>query len=327
MLSQIAPGREYWSGQHVLITGGTGFLGQHFTRVLTGLGASVVSASRSNGCDLRDPRQAQATLCAARPGVVIHLAANQGGVAYQRTCPGTILHDNVLMAVNTMEAARLAGVKRYVNLIAGCAYPGETPDGILREEDIDAGPLHPSADNYGISKRVALLQAKHYRAQFGMNVTSVVLANTYGPGDHFSTTRSHVVGALLRKFFEAVRTQAAEVVVWGRGVAERDLLYVDDAVVGTLLAVELEPETDLLNIATGIPVPVAEAARTIARVIGYRGEIVFDDSKPEGPLKKTLDTSRMKQLLGWEPHTPLENGLRKTLRWLDEHHAQAFTDD
>ena len=326
MLSRITPDRAFWAGQRVLITGGTGFLGQHFSRFLTALDARVISCTRSSGCDLRDPSKARATLCAERPDVVIHLAANQGGVAYQRTCPGTILHDNVLMAVNTMEAARLAGVSRYVNLIAGCAYPGETPDGLLREDDIDAGPLHPSADNYGISKRVALLQAKHYRAQFGLNITSLVLANTYGPGDHFSSTRSHVVGALLRKFFEAVRTDAREVEVWGRGVAERDLLYVDDAVVGTLLAVEREPETDLLNIGTGVGVAVGDIARTIAKVIGYTGTLAFDASKPEGPLKKTMDITRLRQLLGWAPPTSLEDGIKATLTWLDAHHAEAFAE-
>jgi GDP-L-fucose synthase len=230
------------------------------------------------------------------------------------------------MAVNTMEAARLAGVTRYVNLLAGCMYPGDPADGILRESEVDRGALHPSADNYGISKRVALLQAKHYAAQYGMNITSVVLANTYGPGDHFSVNRSHVVGALLRKFFEAVRTEAPEVTVWGRGLAERDLLYVDDAVVGTLLTVEREPETELLNIGTGIGVPVADIAQTIAQVIGYEGRIVFDASKPEGPLKKTLDITRLRQLVGWEPQTSLEDGIRKTLAWLQANYEAAFAE-
>jgi GDP-L-fucose synthase len=210
-----------------------------------------------------------------------------------------------------------------VNIVAACAFPGEPRDGILREHEIDDGPLHPSADNYGISKRVALLQAKHYQAQYGLNVTSVVLANTYGPGDHVSADRSHVVGALVRKFFEAKRDMAPEVEVWGRGIAERDLLYVDDAVTGVLGIVERCPDAGLINIGTGRGTPIREIAETIREVIAYPGEIRFDPSRPEGPLKKTLDISRLRELLSWDPPTPLGSGLQATLAWLNDNYAAA----
>lgn len=317
------PSAAFWRGRRVLVAGGTGFLGGGLVTHLHRLGAEVVPVSRGTGCDLRDPAQARRVFLEVRPHLAFNLAANQGGVAYQRQCPGAILHDNTLLVLNTLEAARLAGVERYVSPIAACAYPGVSPDGLFREADFDAGPMHPSADNYGISKRLAVLQAKHYRAQYGMHIACVVLSNTYGPGDHFSLDRSHVFAALLRKFADAVRWGQDTVEVWGRGVAERDLLYLDDAVTGLLLTAERAPNIDLLNVGTGRPTRIADVARTLKRVTGFAGEVVYDPSRPEGPLKKTLDISRLRATLGWEPSTALEEGARRTLTWLQLHHERA----
>ncbi len=317
------PSPSYWQGRRIVAAGGRGFLGRHLARRLEALGARVLPLSRADGCDLRDPRQAQAFLARTRPEIVFNLAANQGGVAYQRTCPGTILHDNVLIGVNTMEAARLAGAERYVNVVAACAYPDDPPDGLLREAELEAGPMHPSADNYGISKRVTVLQARYYRQEFGFPVSSVAFANTYGPGDHFASDRSHVFGALLRRFHEAQRDGRPEVVVWGRGVAVRDLLYVDDAITGLLLAVERCPDVELLNVGSGRGYSIAEIAETIRSVVGYEGRVAFDPSRPEGPLKKTLDISRLRSLIGWTPPTSLAEGTRETLAWLNEHYQEA----
>jgi GDP-L-fucose synthase len=318
------PSAAYWTGKQIVVTGGTGFLGSHLSARLRELGATVVSCSRGEGCDLRDAAQAQAFIQRHRPEMVFNCAAHQGGVAYQRIRPGTILHDNVLMGVNTMEAARLAGVQRYVNIIAACAYPGDPANGLLREDEIDAAPMHPSADNYGISKRLALLQAKHYEAQYGLPITSVAFANTYGPGDHFSPEQSHVLAALLRRFYEAERDGTPEVVVWGRGLAERDLLYVDDAITGLLLIVEHAPDAfDLVNVGSGTGHSVKHIANTLKEVTRYSGSIAFDHSKPEGPLKKTLDITRLQTLLGWTPPTSLTEGTRYTLAWLSQHYQEA----
>lgn len=319
-MTQSEPVR--WEGRRVLVAGGTGFLGRRMVQRLNDAHARVVSVSRGEGCDLRDRGQAERFMNDFSPEVVFNFAANQGGVLYQEQQPATIFHDNLLIVVNTMEAARAAGVQRYVSIIAGCAYPDYTPDGILREKDFDAGPMHESADNYGITKRVAVMQAKHYRRQYGFNVTSLALANSYGPGDHFGSDRSHALAALLRRYYEARESGASEVVVWGRGGAERDWLFADDAISGILRALDRCPDYPLLNIATGRAVTTAALAETICRVVGYPGRTVFDPSKPEGPAKKTLDVSTMRRLLDWGPPTPLEEGVRQTLLWLEEHRQE-----
>jgi GDP-L-fucose synthase len=307
------------------VAGGTGFLGRRIADHLSDLQAEVTSCSRSQGWDLRDPDQANRFFTSHRPDVVFNCAANQGGVEYQRLCPGTILYDNALIQINTLEACRVSGVERYVNLVPACAYPAEPRDGCYREEELEAGAMHESADNYGATKRLAVMQAKHYARQFGFRVTSVALANTYGPGDHFSPDRSHVLAALLRKFFEARRDGAPEVTVWGRGIAERDLLYVDDAVCGVLLIVERCPDAGLINVGTGRGTSVREIAETVGNVVGYRGHIRFDASRPEGPLKKTLDITKLQATLGWTPSTSLALGVRQTLTWLDAHSLEVLT--
>lgn len=286
-------------------------------------GAVVSNCSRAAGCDLRDINQATAFMAAAQPDVVLNFAAHQGGVAYQRLCPATMFYDNVQIVVNTMESARLAGATQYVNVIAACAYPGDPPDGLLREAEFEAGPMHESADNYGISKRVAVMQAKHYRRQHGLRTTSLCLANCYGPEDHFAPDRSHGLSALLRRFLEAKRDRRPQAEVWGRGIAVRDWLFADDAIDGMLRSLERCPDVDFLNIATGRGWTTRELAEVIRETVGYEGELVFDASKPEGPLKKTLDATKMTSLLDWQPPTGLTEGVARTLRWLEEHYEAA----
>jgi len=327
-MSDLAPQPDatYWRAKRVLVAGGTGFLGGHFVERLSTLGALVFSCSRREGVDLRDPGAALHGVNAVRPEVVINCAANQGGVAYQKECPATILYDNALIQLHLLEAVRrLDAAVRYVNIIPACAYPAEPNGSAYKEEEFECGPMHPSADNYGITKRLAVVQARHYASQYGITTSSVVLSNTYGPRDHFGSARSHVLAALVERFRTARDVAADEVFVWGRGVAERDLLYVDDAIQGTLLVVERSPQAGLVNIGTGRGVSVREIAETVARVVGYRGRTVFDMSRPEGPLRKTLDVSRLRHILGWAPSINLAEGTRRTLAWLETAETQKVT--
>lgn len=314
---------EFWKGTRVCVTGGRGFLGSKVVDRLRALGADAVSCSRADGADLRYLDQGLKFFLEARPRVVVNCASHQGGIAYQRIKPGTILYDNVLMGANTMEAARLAGVERYVNIVAGCAYPGEPRDGILREWEFEAGPMHPTVDNYGATKRLVVQQAQCYRRQYGFQATSLILINLYGPGEHFHPDRSHALAALIRKFEEAHRAGAPEVVVWGTGRAVREWLYVEDAAEGIVRAAARYTDAAPLNVAVGQGHTIAELAALVREVVGYQGKIVYDTDKPDGALRKTGDITRMKAALDWEPRTPIRDGIRRTLEWFRANREQA----
>jgi GDP-L-fucose synthase len=319
-----APSRAFWQGRSTVIAGGTGFLGGALAERLEGLGARVHALSRAGGgVDFLDLNAAEAAFQLASPGVVFHCAALQGGVAFQRREPAAIVRENALLQMNVLEAAHRVGAEHFVNVVPACAYPGEPPGdgGLYHEEDLEAGPLHPSAEGYGVTKRLGIVAARQYAEQFGLAVTLPLLANTYGPRDHFGE-RSHIVAALLRRVYEAHRDGRDEVIVWGRGLAERDLLYVSDAIDGILLLTEQAVPGEgarVTNVGRGVGVSVREVAETISMVIGYRGRFTFDPSRPEGPLRKVLDTSRLRSALDWRPATSLAEGVRRTLAWLREH--------
>lgn len=314
---------DFWRERRVCVTGGQGFLGARVVAQFRARGAVVTSCSRRTGCDLRHLDQALGFFGDHPPELVINCASNQGGLAYQSLYPGTIFSDNLLMGTHTMEAARQTGVTKYVNVIAGCAYPGDPLGGVLRERDFEAGPMHPTVENYGATKRAAVVQARCYRRQYGFNAISLVLINLYGPGEHFHPDRSHALAALLRKFYEAKRDGAPEVTLWGTGRAVREWLYVEDAAEGILRAAEAYGDVEPLNIAVGTGYTVAELAELIRGVVGYEGRIVYDPSKPDGALRKTGDIAKMRAVLGWEPRTPIREGIRRTLDWFVDHYAEA----
>ena len=315
--------RGFWKDRTVVVTGGEGFLGSHVKEQFEARIANVVSCSRANGCDLRDLAQAIAFFSKHKPDVVINCASNQGGIAYQQLYPGTIYYDNLLMGANTMEAARLTGVRKYVNIVAGCAYPGDPGDGILRESEFEGGPMHPTVENYGMTKRAAVMQAKCYRSQYGFEAVSLVLINLYGPGEDSRPDRSHALAALLRKMCKAKRDKVPEVVVWGTGRPIREWLYVSDAAEGIIRAAELFSNVEPLNIATGRGYTIADLATIIKEIVGYDGRIVYDQTKPDGALRKTGDISKMKAVLNWEPTTPIQEGIQRNLDWLVANYDQA----
>jgi GDP-L-fucose synthase len=313
-----------WSGRRVAVTGGQGFLGSRVIDRLRALGGDAVSCSRRTGCDLRSLEEGLSFFSAHKPEVVINCASNQGGIAYQKLYPGTIYFDNLLMGSNTMEAARLSGVQKYVNIIAGCAYPGDPKDGILRENEFENGPMHETVENYGATKRAAVMQAKCYRRQFDFNAVSLVLINLYGPGEHFHPDRSHALAALIRKFYEAKRDAKPEVVLWGTGRAVREWLYVDDAADGILRATEVYDDFPPLNIAVGKGYTIAQLAEMIREAVGYEGRIEYDTSKSDGALRKTGDTQKATSVLGWEPRVEIRDGIRRTLNWLTDNYDKAI---
>lgn len=305
----------FWQGRKVVVTGGEGFLGSAVMSQLIQQGAQAVSCSRRSGCDLRSLEHALEFFEEHEPEIIFNCASNQGGIAYQKLSPGVIIYDNLLMSANTMEAARRSGVQKYVNIIAGCAYPGDPRDGILRESEFEAGPMHATVDNYGMTKRAAVMQARCYREQYQFQALSLVLINLYGPGEHFHPDRSHALAALIRKFSEAKLNDDPEVSVWGSGRATREWLFVDDAAAGIIRAAEMYSSAEPLNIAVGKGYSIAELAAMIKEIVGYRGKIVYDTSKPDGALRKIGDISNMRYVLEWEPQMPICDGIQRTLNW------------
>lgn len=315
---------DFWKGRRVVVAGGFGFVGSHVARHVASLGAKVIPCSRCAGCDLRD---FDATLDFFRhhtPHVVINCAANQGGLAYQKLKPADLYRDNILINLNLMEsAAQTRSVKKFVNIIAGCAYPGQMGHDAMREDMLFNRPVHPSVQTYGSVKRAALVQGMAYRDQYNLDAISLVLINLYGPGEHFTPDRSHALAALLRKVYEAKRDSLPAITIWGSGSPVREWLYVKDAAEGIALAAEKYSAKTPLNIATGQGISVLALTKIIKGIVGYEGRIEHDMDKPEGAPYKVANIAKMKRVLGWAPPTTLHAGITKTLDWLKENYEKA----
>jgi len=298
----------------LLVTGGSGFLGSSIVDVFRANGHEVVGLSSKDG-DLSSYSDASWIFHLHRPDLVIHAAAMCGGMAFNAPRQAEMFYENVLINLHAMEAARVAGVKRFIGISSSCAYPDLNTS--LKEGDLWSGLPHPSVQGYGMAKRLQQHQATLYRLQYGMDVVTIILPNLYGPGDRFDEARAHVVPALIRRFVNAERQGAPEVRVWGSGNAVRELLFVKDAAEGIRLAFEKyncaceKP----LNIGTGMGHTVSEIAYAIKAAVGYEGIIIFDPTKPDGQRHKVMDTSRMQSLLGWTPPTTLKQGINATVQW------------
>lgn len=302
----------FWRSKKVLVTGGTGFLGQQITRRLTSLGATV-SVPRRHEFNLVSMDMAMKCMATFSPEVVIHSAAYYGGLGITMAEPGKIFYENLVMGANVMEACRLNGVKKMVSVGTACSYPGHL-ENALAEDDLWAGPLHDSVVAYGSVKKMLAIQGLAYKRQFGFNSIHLIPSNLYGPGDCFDEYRSHVVGALIRKFVEAHRL-GQDVTVWGTGSAVREFLFVEDCADGIVLAAENYENINPLNIGTGQGTSIRELVDTISQALHFKGRVIWDQSKPDGQKKKILDISAMKKALSWQPATNLAPGIATTLEW------------
>jgi len=298
-----------WAGTRVLVTGASGFLGRHLVDALEARGAVVLTPGRAD-IDLCDLAATCRGFMELQPAVVIHAAVQGGGIGWMREHPVESGRDNALLNLNSLDAAWRAGAHTYVGVSSACCYPRICPVPFV-EDDLWKGRPEPTNEAYAQSKRLLLSLGEAYQAQHGIRVVAPVLANLYGPGDHLSPTRAHVVAALLQRVVAAPE----ELLVWGTGRATREFLFVRDASEGILVAAERWPGPAPLNIGTGIEVPIAQLAHSIAAAADYGGPIRFDTSKPDGQPRKCLDVSRATEALGWTAPTSLETGLRETVAW------------
>jgi GDP-L-fucose synthase len=308
---------ETWPGTRVLVTGASGFVGRHLVGRLRGAGAVVMTPTRAE-CDLLVQEQVRTMLSALRPHVVIHAAGLVGGILANKLRPAEFCYENLLMGTLLLHESHAAGVRKYVALIGGCSYPQSAPNPI-RESELWNGYPQPESAPYSLAKAMSVVQAQAYRTQHGFDAIVLVPGNLYGPGDNFDLTSSHVIPALIRKFHEAERAGQDEVTAWGTGTPVRDFIYVEDAAEGILVGASRYSGPEIVNISSGVPVTIRELAETIADLVGFRGRIRWDTSKPDGQRLKAFDVTRMREWLGYQPSTPLRAGLQRTISWFLEH--------
>jgi GDP-L-fucose synthase len=300
-------------GASVMVTGGAGFLGRHVVRQLESRGARVF-VPRSSEYDLRDRARIRAALHDAAPRIVVHLAAVVGGIGANRENPGRFFYDNAIMGIELMEQCRAYGVDKFVGVGTVCAYPKYAPLP-FREDDLWNGYPEETNAPYGLAKKMLLVQAQAYRQQYGFNAITLLPVNLYGPGDNFDPDSSHVIPALIRKIVDAKRRGDASVVAWGTGRASREFLYVEDAAEGIALATERYDGEAPVNLGAGREISIAELAGLIARECGYRGQIAWDTSQPDGQPRRMLDITRAQTEFGFTSRTGFEEGLRRTIGW------------
>ncbi|MEA2511544.1 MAG: GDP-L-fucose synthase [Thermomicrobiales bacterium] len=306
----------FWDDRRVMVTGGGGFLGRYVVAKLEERGARDVFVPRSRDYDLRERDDIVRALRDGRPDVVIHLAAVVGGIGANRENPGRFFYDNAIMGIQLIEQARLAGVEKFVTIGTVCSYPKFTPVP-FKEDDLWNGYPEETNAPYGIAKKALLVQGQAYRQQYGFNVIHLIPVNLYGPGDNFDPASSHVIPALIRKCVEARERGDAFIEVWGTGSASREFIYVEDAAEGILLGAERYDGPDPVNLGTGEEITIRDLVHLIAELTGFRGEIRWDRTKPDGQPRRGLDTERAGDYLGFRASIPFKLGLQSTVEWYE----------
>ena len=306
------PMQDYWQGKRTLVTGGAGFIGSCVVAALRqrGVADADIVVPRSSSCDLRLPENCRAAVRDCE--VVIHLAAPTGGIAFSRAHPASQFRDCMLINLHLLEAARDAGVEKFVALGNLLAYPAAAP-APLREETVHDGAVAATHMGIGQAKRDMLNLAEMYRLEYGLNVVNVLAANAYGPRDHFDGATSHVIPATIVKCF-----RDEDLVVWGDGSPTRDFLFVDDVAEGLLLAGERLTPPGFVNLASGTEISIGELVKLIANLCGFKRSLVFDPSKGGGDPRRVASTSRSDELLAFSPRVPIDEGLRRTIDWYQQ---------
>lgn len=298
----------------MLVTGGAGFLGAHVVKKLQERSWQNIAVPRSRDYDLREKQDIVRLYEKTRPDIVIHLAAVVGGIGANQQHPGQFFYDNAMMGIQLMDQARRLGVEKFVCVGTVCAYPKFVPVP-FKEEDLWNGYPEETNAPYGLAKKMLLVQAQAYRQEYGFNAVYLLPVNLYGPGDNFDPESSHVIPALIRKFVEAAEAGKREIVAWGTGRASREFLYVEDAAEAIVLATERYDKPEPINIGSGTEITIKDLVELIADRCSFKGQIVWDTSKPDGQPRRRLDVSRAEKEFGFRAQMDFREGLKRTIEW------------
>lgn len=301
----------------IYVAGHEGLVGSALMRCLQAQGYKNVLTHTFTQLDLRNQDAVHHFFMRERPEYVFLAAAKVGGIQANSDYPASFLYDNIMIAANVIHAAYIAGVKKLLFLGSSCIYPRLSEQPIC-EYSLLTGPLEPTNEPYAIAKITGIKLCQSYNKQYGTNFISCMPTNLYGPGDHFNAATSHVIPALITKICDAHDHEADTVTVWGSGKALREFLFVDDCAQALVLLMQRYDSHDIINVGTGEDISIAHLAQMIQKIVGYRGKLVFDTSKPDGTPRKVLDVSKM-HALGWVAQTRLEDGLAKTIEWYRNH--------
>jgi GDP-L-fucose synthase len=298
----------------ILVTGGAGFLGSFVVEKLLerGVPKKNIIIPRSKDCNLLLLEDCKKILKGI--DIVIHLAAKVGGIGFNKEHPGQLYYDNLIMGAQLMEEARKKGVEKFVAIGTICAYPKFTPTP-FKEKDLWCGYPEETNAPYGLAKKMMLVQAQAYRQEYGFNSIYLLPVNLYGPRDNFDTNSSHVIPALIKKIVEAKQKNSPNIEVWGTGQATREFLYVEDAAEAIAMATENYNKGEPVNIGSGMEISIANLVKKIINIVGYKGKVIYDKTKPDGQPKRRLDVTRAKKEFGFKAQTKFDQGLKETINW------------
>jgi len=305
---------EFWKDKVVVVTGGSGFLGSYVVEKLREKGCNKIVVPQKEEYDLVRMEDIKRLFNETRPHIVIHLAAKVGGIEANRRHPGSFFYDNLMMGIQLVEMARINKVERTTIIGTICAYP-KFPPVPFKEEDLWNGYPEETNAPYGLAKKMLLVQSQAYRQQYGFNSICLFPTNLYGARDNFDPGTSHVIPALIRKVFEALKAGKDEIVIWGTGTATREFLYAGDCAEAIVLATEKYNKSDPVNIGTGVEISVKDLVLLLCKLTGFKGKIVWDTSMPDGQPRRCLDTTKAFKEFGFKATMDLETGLQKTIKW------------
>ena len=296
----------------ILLTGAAGFLGKNIVPLLEQ--SHEVITFRSSTYDLRFQSDCFSLLQDYDPAVVIHAAGTVGGIGANQENPGKFMYENLIMGTNIIQQSQIHKVSKFILLGTVCSYPKHTPVPFKEEELWNGYPEETNAP-YGIAKKTLMRLVEAYNEQYGFNGVNLIPVNMYGPHDHFNLTSSHVIPALILKFYNAMQEGDSSVTLWGTGQASREFLFAPDCAEAIKLAIEKDVSPEPINVGTGKEIKICELATEIAEQMGYGGKIIYDTSKPDGQPRRCLDTTRAKDRLGFEAKTNFKDGLKQTIEW------------